>query len=275
MTRVPDWLIYGGVIAAALAASVTFRSADAPPAPPVAGEDELGGLLGPATPFDPTVVVQTPDTPAQSSSGTAFSVSGQGLWLTARHVVEACREAALIVGGGRAVSAQIQLSTHSDLAVLTTDGGPDALPLATAADRLRIGFPAFHPGFPQGRPGEVASRLIGRETLHIRGRGQHDEPVLAWAEIGRTEGLHGTLSGLSGGPALDSHGRIVAVTIAEAPRRGRIYTTAIESLAPITDTLDLAGEYTPGTALNVRNYGTASDALRRDLRVAQVVCLRR
>lgn len=275
MARIPDWLIYGGVIAGAVAASMVFRSADAPPAPPVADENELGGLLGPATPFDPAVVVQAPHNPALPSSGTAFAVSGDGLWLTARHVVEGCREAALIVGGGRAVSAQVRISADTDLAVLTTEGGPDALPLAAPNARLRVGSSAFHPGYPQGRPGEVASRLLGRETLRIRGRGHRNEPVLAWAEIGRTEGLNGTLSGLSGGPALDSHGRVVAVTIAEAPRRGRIYTTAVESLARITDTLDVADEFAPGTALNVRTYGPAADALRRDLRVAQVVCLRR
>ena len=33
---------------------------------------------------------------------------------------------------------------------------------------------------------------------------------------------------LSGAPALDAQGRVVGVTIAESPRRGRIYTTAPE-----------------------------------------------
>ena len=273
MARHLDWLVYGGLVAGAVALSLAFRSADAPPAPPVAGEDELGGVLGPATPFDPTVVVQAPDTPRHLTSGTAFAVSGDGQWLTARHVVEGCREAALIVGGGRAVAADIQLARDSDIALLTTDGGPNALPVGPAQERLRVGRHAYHPGYPQGRPGEAASRLIGRETLRFRGRGQRDEPVLAWAEIGRTEGLHGTLSGLSGGPALDSQGRVIAVTIAEAPRRGRIYTTAAESMAVATQSVDQTGQYAPGAIINTHNYGTVADGLRRDLRVAQVVCL--
>jgi len=274
MARVPDWLIYGGFVAAVLTIGFVRGGANAPPAPPVASEDELGGILGPATPFDPAVVVQTPDTPSEPSSGTAFSISGNGLWLTARHVVEGCREAALVVGGGRAVAAEIGLARDSDLALLTTEGGPNALPVIDRGQRLRIGQAAFHPGYPQGRPGETASRLIGRETLRVRGRGRHDEPVLAWAEVGRTESLHGTLAGLSGGPALDNQGRVIAVTIAEAPRRGRIYTTSAESLAEATGQLDLSGEYAPGAVVNTRNYGTVSDDLRRDLRVAQVVCLR-
>jgi serine protease Do len=78
----------------------------------------------------------------------------------------------------------------------------------------------------------VSSRLLGRETLQVRGRGKHDEPVLAWAEVGRTEGLEGTLAGLSGAPALDRQGQVLGVTIAEAPRRGRIYTTSPETFAP-------------------------------------------
>lgn len=275
MARLPDWLVYGGLVAGAITLSLAFRSADAPPAPPVPGEDELGGVLGPATPFDPAVVVNTPDTPRQLTTGTAFAVSGEGRWLTARHVVEGCREAALIVGGGRAVEAEVRLARDSDIAVLTTEGGPDALPTARGRRGLRLGVQAFHPGFPQGRPGEVASRLIGREVLRIRGRGQRNEPVLAWAEIGRTEGLHGTLAGLSGGPALDGQGRVVAVTIAEAPRRGRIYTTAPENLADVTDGLPRSDEFAPGAIVNVQNYGTVSDGLRRDLRVAQVVCLAR
>jgi serine protease Do len=57
--------------------------------------------------------------------------------------------------------------------------------------------------------------------------------VLVWAEVGRTDTLRGTLAGLSGAPALDSAGRVIGVTVAEAPRRGRIYTTAPETLKTV------------------------------------------
>ena len=273
MARVPDWLVYGGLLAVAAAASVLHGGADAPPAPPTVGEDELGAFLGPVTPFDPTVVVEAPTTPIQSASGTAFAVSGEGVWLTARHVVEGCVRPALIVGGGRAVAADMRLSRRTDVAVLITEGGPQPLPVSERGRRLRVGQVAYHPGYPQARPGEAVSRLIGRETLRVRGRGQHQEPVLAWAEIGRTEGLEGTLGGLSGGPAMDPQGRVMAVTIAEAPRRGRIYTTAVESLTDAAAELAIAEEYAPGVVLSRTNYGTVADDLRRDLRVAQVVCL--
>lgn len=269
--KVPDWLIYGAVIVALLVVAANWRErADAPPAPPPPAEVE-GALLGPVTPFDPAVVVETPPN-FQPSMGTAFAISSQGRWLTARHVVEGCRRPALIVGGGRAVAADVRLAPRADVALLITDGGPTALPLAVDAP-LRQGQRAFHPGYPQGSPGEVTSRLLGRETLRITGRGARDEPVLAWAEVGRTDGMGGTLAGLSGAPAVDRQGRVVGVTIAEAPRRGRIYTTAPDTLAPVVRGAALVDERAPGEPVTIDNYGRVADSLRRDLRVAQVVCL--
>lgn len=270
--RPPDWLIYSSIILVIVLGSLAYReNADAPPAPPPPDEME-GALLGPITPFDPSVTVTAPNAPFQPVSGTAFSIAGRGRWLTARHVVEGCRQPALVVGGGRAVAADVRLSPQADIALLITAGGPPALPVATDAP-LHVGMRAFHPGFPQGYPGEVASRLLGREVLKVRGRGARDEPVLAWAEVGRTSGLEGTLAGLSGAPVMDRRGRVVALTIAEAPRRGRLYTTAPDTLGPAIRGEQQPDEQLLGEPVTVDNYGRVADDLRRDLRVAQVVCL--
>lgn len=270
MGRVPDWLIYGSVVAALVIVSLNRReNADAPPAPPGDGE---GALLGPVTPFDPAVTVVSPDIPFQPSAGTAFSIADEGRWVTARHVVEGCRRPAIVVDETRAVAADVRLAHRADIAVLITDGGPPAVPVAVD-DQLRRGQRAFHPGFPQGDPGEVTSRLLGRETLQVRGRGQRDEPVLAWAEVGRTAGLDGTLSGLSGAPALDGQGRVIGVTIAESPRRGRIYTTAPDTFGPAIRGVQTPDEPVTGRRVTIDNYGAVADDLRQSLRVAQVVCL--
>jgi serine protease Do len=98
--------------------------------------------------------------------------------------------------------------------------------------------------------------------------------VLVWAEVGRTDNLKGTLSGLSGAPALDSAGRVIGVTVAESPRRGRIYTTAPETLKVLLGPRRRHGSETAmGEAITTENYGRVADGLRRDLRVAQVVCM--
>lgn len=271
--RLPDWLVYVAVVAAILIAAVGRRErADAPPPPPpVPGQE--GVPLGPSSPFDPAVVVEVPGK-QKPGSGTAFSVADTGVWLTARHVVDGCGQTALVVAEGRGVAATVQIDPSGEAAVLTTEGGAPALPLLVGGRQLKRGDLGYHPGFPQGRPGEAVSRLLGRENLVVRGRGARTEPVLVWAEVGRTDTLKGTLAGLSGAPALDSAGRVIGVTVAESPRRGRIYTTAPETmLRAMRAAHRRPAGFAMGEPINVENYGRVADGLRRDLRVAQVVCL--
>jgi serine protease Do len=269
--RLPDWLIYAAVVAALLIAAVGRQErADAPPVPPPAPELE-GAALGPASPFDPAVAVDVAEH-IEAGAGTAFSVAPSGVWVTARHVVEGCKRAAIVVAPGRGVAAGVRIDPRSETAILTTDGGAPPLPLGLG-QRLRRGERAFHLGFPQGRPGEASSRLLGRENLVVQGRGARTEPVLVWAETGRTEGLKGTLAGLSGAPALDDQGRVVGVTIAEAPRRGRIYTTAPEITAATLAADGLRPAEIAPAPITADSYGRVADDLRRNLRVAQVVCL--
>ena len=268
----PDWLIYCAVIGVILVASLNrVEKADAPALK--AADMDGGNLLGPVTPFDPAVVVEADDDDVRPQMGTAFSIADDGRWITARHVVEGCRKPALIIDKNRALAADVRLAAKTDVALLLTDGGPPALPLADGGT-LYKGQRAFHLGYPQGQPGEVASRLIGRETLRVRSRNDtYEEPVLAWAEAGRTRGLKGTLSGLSGAPVIDRRGQVLGVTIAESPRRGRIYTTAPSVfVAAIGAERDDKARIL-GQTVTTRNYGAVADQLRRDLRVAQVVCL--
>jgi S1-C subfamily serine protease len=274
--KLPDWVVYLAVVFAFLVAALSRgERADAPPAPPPPAPGE-GAVLSEATPFDDSLAVKAPP-PTQRSAGTAFSVSESGVWLTAAHVLEGCRQAALMVGPNRGVQAKVSLDPASDLAILRTEGGAPAAPMALGQP-LKVGERGFHPGYPQGRPGEATSRVLGRQTLvaHADGaREAHAQPVVAWAEVGRTDGLS-SLSGLSGAPVLDEAGRVVGVTLAEAPRRGRIYTVAPETLAAVLKRAGITPTAAPtGDPVTVENYGRVADALRRDLKVAQVVCLKR
>src|SRR5579885_564245 len=105
--RLPDWLVYSAIVLALLFAALGRRErADAPPPPPPLPGGE-GEALGSATPFDPAVVVKV-GAAAKNAAGTAFSVGDNGVWLTARHVVEACRRAAILVGPDEGVAAKVQ-----------------------------------------------------------------------------------------------------------------------------------------------------------------------
>ena len=271
--RLPDWLIYFAVVCALLTAALSRREhADAPEAPPPLAPGD-GALLAPASPFDRTVAVK--GGVARRAAGTAFSVSDRGVWVTARHVVEGCARPALLVGPSQGVAAVAHLDPGSDIAILSTEGGAPALALGLSQP-LRVGERGFHPGFPQGRPGEAACRLLGRQTMIASSGGSEGgvQRVVAWAQGGRTEGLSGGLAGLSGAPVLDAAGRVIGVTIAEAPRRGRIYTAAPESvLQALTRMKVKPTPPQPGDPVTVENYGRVADSLRRELSVVQVACL--
>ncbi|MEZ5996588.1 MAG: serine protease [Hyphomonadaceae bacterium] len=268
---IPDWLLY--IVVTAVLVFVLFRidqRADAPEALPEA--PAAGAYLPPPSQYDPAVLVEVG--PVSSGLGSAFAISPDGWWLTARHVVDGCEHVGLIVSRGSAARVtQVKRALFADLALLKTDAAPVALSLDTSERRFQIGQRAFHIGFPQGRPGEAYSRLIGRETLVAHGRYDVEEPVLAWAEIGRTSGLRGSLAGISGGPALAANGQVIGVTIAESARRGRIYTAAPTSILRLLRVEQVDAEGEPAARLTPDNYGQESDDLRRDLAVAQVVCV--
>jgi S1-C subfamily serine protease len=180
----------------------------------------------------------------------------------------------LIVTHGRAARVlDVKRALFADLALLRTDRAPAALAIDASERHFQVGQRAFHVGYPQGRPGEAYSRLIGRETLVARGRYDLEEPVLAWAEQGRTTGLRGSLAGISGGPALATNGQVIGVTIAESARRGRIYTAAPSSIMRLLRVEQVQAQGAPAPRLTADNYGQESDDLRRALAVAQVVCV--
>lgn len=281
MRLIPDWLLY--IVVITVVVFVLFRvdrRYDAPETLPDA--PQAGSYLPPPSEYDPAVLVEVG--PISSGMGSAFAISPDGWWLTARHVVDGCQAVGLIVSRGAAVRVvDVKRAQFADIALLRTENanadqseGAEprrSLSLDTSERRFQIGQRAFHVGFPQGRPGEAYSRLIGRETLIARGRYDLEEPVLAWAELGRTSGLRGSLAGISGGPALASNGQVIGITVAESARRGRIYTASPSSILRLLRVEQVEATGTPGERLTPDNYGQASDDLRRTLAVAQVVCV--
>lgn len=271
MRLIPDWLLY--IVVITVVVFVLFRvdqRHDAPEALPDA--PTTGSFLPPPSQYDPAVLVEVG--PVASGMGSAFAISPDGWWLTARHVVDGCEAVGLIVSRGAAARVvDVKRALFADIALLKTESAPTALAIDTSERSFQIGQRAFHIGFPQGRPGEAYSRLIGRETLIARGRYDIEEPVLAWAELGRTSGLRGSLAGISGGPALSSSGQVIGITVAESARRGRIYTAAPSSILRLLRVEQIEAQGAPAERLTPDNYGQASDDMRRNLAVAQVVCV--
>lgn len=269
--RAPDWLAYlaAAAVLAILAVGVPWRVLAPKPAR-AAAQPASGQTLAPASLFDPTIWVNAPA--AGPGAGTAFSVADSGVWLTARHVVEGCSRTVIVTAPGHGVAAKVVLSDGRETAIIYTRGGAPALPIAPVGE-LRRGQRAFHPGFPRSRPGEASSELTRRATLVVGGHGLRAEPVLTFVEMQRLPVTRGALTGLSGAPALDASGRVLGVTVAEAPRRRRLYTTTPSSLRAALAQAGVKAATSPGEATTGATFGAVADDLRARLSVAEVVCL--
>jgi len=246
----PDWVIYGLVLIVFVWTAYGVEQDIVVPAPPQS--PELGPLLPSDSPRDALVVVDV--APRQSGTGTA-------------HVVDSCDKVGIRIGNRRIVKVQTQIIEKSDLAILTSDWKRRPLP-ADLENQRQIGEIGYFFGFPQGKPGEVVGSLIGRHRMKVRGRYTNEEAVLAWSELGRSRNLSGSLGGLSGAPVLDKDGEIIGVVSAESPRRGRVYSVAPRYLRGI---ITEPGEGVEPLSLD--SYGVGADRLRRDRRLAQVICL--
>lgn len=267
-----DWIIYCAALGFILLVLFSLAPEAEAPAPPPPSElaEEMGPLLPDPSPLDEMVVVQAG--PPQNGVGTAFAVNSRGDWLTARHVVDGCARVSLMVAPGNYVPvARIALDDAHDLALLSTGRSPNPVVLDLASP-LFLGAEGFHVGFPQGDPGELASRLVGRSRLVTRGLRESEAPILAWAEVGRTNGLVGSLGGISGGPVFDASGAVRGVIVAESPRRGRIYSTAPQALDAFLTRQGVQHQSGPSDTFGMRSYGAASDTARRRLQVVKVMC---
>ena len=242
------------------------------PQPREARPDGTRALAPPAS-SDP--IVEVPVAGARTSVGTAFSLDGRGTWMTARHVADGCSRIGIVTAPRVAMRVQsVYIHPSADLAVLRTERG--APHVAFSPDQLRVGATGYHFGFPKGEPGAVQSSLLGRATLRSRGRYVVSEPVVVWAERERVPESDDHLGGISGGPAFDTSGRVIGVTVAGSARRGRVFTTDPSSMHAALGSANV----TPGAeSVAVRPRLTAGTwidegaALRRNLSVAQVVCL--
>ena len=261
--RIPDWFVYGAILVLVLLYANRDQDRPVRPAPP---PPDLGPMLPSESPRDERILVQI-DSP-RSGIGTAFTADADGEWITARHVVDSCDLIGVKIGQRRLLRVEsVDLLENADLAVLRTGWARAPIPTDIGTPR-QVGENGFFFGYPQGRPGEVVATLLSRGRMEVRGRYRSDEPVLVWTEVVRTAGLRGSLGGMSGAPVLDADGEVVGVVSAETPRRGRVYTVAPRVLDRIVDDSGVEAQ-----AIGLDDFALQADRLRRDRRIAQVVCL--
>jgi len=261
--RVPDYLLYALIVALIVIYSNSAQDEKNAPLPP----PEIGDILPADNPRDPQLLVNI-DAP-QSGVGTAFAISEDGVWLTARHVVDGCDQVVLRMSRESFLPVQVKISQTADLAVLTGDWEREPIRSDLHSPR-QLGEYGFFFGFPQSRPGEVTGKLLGRGRMKVKGRYRTNEPILAWAEAGRSNGLKGSLGGLSGGPVLDADGEVIGVVAAESIRRGRVYSVAPRNLRPFVN----ENKNYKARAISLDSYGLQADEYRRNRQHSYRVCRR-
>jgi hypothetical protein len=209
-----------------------------------------------------------------SSTGSAFSVSSEGYWLTARHVVEGCDQVYIQTGTREGVRVdRTVIHPQADVALLITDGAPEGLPIAASRNGKRESFSL---GFPKGRPGAVHGRFLGEMTMRHTGWRGYRERVYAWSIASEIPQRFASLGGLSGGAVIDAAGRVIGIVQAESPRRGRFMTARPETYQKV---FELAGINVPVISepvlkarISSANYGSIARELITTLRVAKVLC---
>ncbi len=271
-----DRLIYV-VLIGAIVGALMFRAEPAPvqlaarPTDLLAAPDEntAGPNLRAPSAFDPLIIVEAGPQGA-AGSGTAFAID-DGVWLTAQHVVAGCGRVGLAHNDNRVTWAKTRVLIGADAALIFANLRGAPLPMTDSTEGFYVGQAGYHVGYPQGQPGEISSQLLGREVLVTRGSVHRREPVLAWAETARTTNLYGSLGGLSGGPALNRNGVVIGVTVAENPRRGRVYTTAPRSTAGVVR--EYESWRRTGRSFAPAQFGAEAERLRSQQHVAKVLCL--
>jgi S1-C subfamily serine protease len=146
----------------------------------------------------------------REQSGTGFVWDGAGDVVTNNHVVSGTREVAIRLATGEVVGASIVgTAPNYDLAVVklrSTRNLPSPIVVGTSSD-LKVGQAAFAIGNPFGLDQSLTMGVISALKRRL--------PTNAGREIGNVIQTDAAVNpGNSGGPLLDSAGRLIGVTTA-------------------------------------------------------------
>ena len=161
-----------------------------------------------------TMLVPTPG----QGSGSGSVIDREGHILTNLHVVEDAEEIQVTLAGGKSYVAQmVGHDAQTDIAILKIDApASDLYPIAFgASDNLRVGQRVYALGNPFGLEGTITTGIISalNRTLPSRVPGRELQAII------QTDAALNP--GNSGGPLLDTSGRMIGMNVAIATKSGQ------------------------------------------------------
>jgi S1-C subfamily serine protease len=231
--RTPQWAANDGETAAAANDSETVRDSEAAPDDGALLDAYSGAVVGALERVAPAVTFIEVTGRARGAarnrpergSGSGFLFTPDGYLLTNSHVVDGSEEISVRLNDDTRFYADlVGNDPDSDLAVLRI-GSPAALPFAEFGDssRLKVGQVAIAIGNPLGYSKTVTTGVVsalGRTLRATSGRLMHD--------VIQTDAALNP--GNSGGPLVDSKGRVIGVNTAMIPQAQAIcFATGINT----------------------------------------------
>jgi S1-C subfamily serine protease len=188
--------------------------------------DPFPSIAGPVAPVDPpdpgllgspgvrsagpSVVRVVGDACGLAVSGSGW-VAGDGLVVTAAHVVAGQSETTVEHVDGRAEAVAVAFDPRNDVAVLRVDGDLQLRPLRLGEGTS--GEPVAILGFPESGPFTATAGRIGRTARIVSEDAYGDGPVVRTITSLRGRVQHGH----SGGPAVDVDGNVQTMVFAARP----------------------------------------------------------
>lgn len=184
-----------------------FRD-NAPPVEPAAAPDEpdVAVLTAQLRPAIARVVAVAAG--GERSWGSGVVIRGDGLVLTAHHVVAGAASVRVLLDDGRNLVARlIGGDVDTDIALLDLEGdGYAAAPLATSRSSMRVGEPAFTIGARSGNAGPLVRASMVSGTSQEAGAGGRK-----FVDVIRTDAA--VEDGCAGGAVVDGEGRVIGIAV--------------------------------------------------------------
>ena len=213
----------------------------------------------------------------QSSSGTAFYL-GNNLWMTARHVINECKEVYLKNDNKNSFIEKILIHPNSDLALFSNNNLiPEKFEIGKEISKF-----VFSSGYPAGKPGDVALEFAGFMAMEARSYNILEKHSI-YAVLEKNPRNLLSFGGISGGPAFDSSGNINGVVVAEFTRRGLLGVVGIDQINWLLSASNNHSDFLNinsntefnliNLEINRKNYLKKGAELRRNKSISKVICL--